>query len=49
MKGENEMTGLTKLFSPGKIGNMELKNRLIQAPTMGIAPFHGVSLPEEAK
>jgi 2,4-dienoyl-CoA reductase-like NADH-dependent reductase (Old Yellow Enzyme family)/thioredoxin reductase len=43
------MTRLTKLFSPGKIGSMELKNRLIQAPTMGIAPFHGVPLPEEAK
>jgi 2,4-dienoyl-CoA reductase-like NADH-dependent reductase (Old Yellow Enzyme family)/thioredoxin reductase len=43
------MIELTKLFSPGKIGNMELKNRLIQAPTMGIAPFHGVPLPEEAK
>jgi 2,4-dienoyl-CoA reductase-like NADH-dependent reductase (Old Yellow Enzyme family)/thioredoxin reductase len=49
MKDEKKMTELTKLFSPGKIGKMELKNRLIQAPTMGIAPFHGVSLPEEAK
>jgi 2,4-dienoyl-CoA reductase-like NADH-dependent reductase (Old Yellow Enzyme family)/thioredoxin reductase len=48
-KGGKEMAELKKLFSPGKIGSLELKNRLIQAPTMGIAPFHGVPLPEEAK
>jgi len=43
------MMELTKLFSPANIGKMELKNRLVMAPTLGIAPFHGVPLPEEAK
>jgi len=48
-KGENEMIQLTDLFSTGNIGEMALKNRLIMAPTMGIASFHGTPLTEEAK
>ena len=43
------MTQLNRLFSAGNIGEMALKNRLVMAPTMGIASFHGTPLSEEAK
>lgn len=40
---------LTRLFSPGRIGKMELKNRLVQAPMMALAAFGKAAITDEER
>jgi 2,4-dienoyl-CoA reductase-like NADH-dependent reductase (Old Yellow Enzyme family)/thioredoxin reductase len=43
------MSELTKLFSPGRIGKMELKNRLVMAPMMALAAFGKAGILDEER
>jgi 2,4-dienoyl-CoA reductase-like NADH-dependent reductase (Old Yellow Enzyme family)/thioredoxin reductase len=40
------MTAFTHLFAPGKIGNLEIKNRILQAP-MGTFSYNAEGIPSE--
>ena len=39
------MKQLTKLFEPGRIGQLELKNRLLQAPMGALCDLNGIFTP----
>ena len=43
------MPQLKKLFSPSKIGKMELKNRLVMAPMMALAAFGKAAITDEER